>query len=106
MAVAWERRFFNTRELDEITLRRQTCGPVLPAALPGMRRRVRVNAVSYSLVPVPPGTTRDKKCASAPPCRCRTCPAGAACTRTWSISWGPLDRQRYRVNRFTADPLR
>ena len=63
MAVAWERRFFNTRELDEITLRHQTCGH---AFQPQLRCRacgdeVRVNAVSYQPGPGATGDERDKK---------------------------------------------
>ncbi len=60
MALAWERQFFSTPELDEVTLLHRTCGHVLQ---PEMRCRscngeVRVQDVSYK---PGPGATRDER---------------------------------------------
>jgi DNA-binding HxlR family transcriptional regulator len=60
MAVAWERQFFNTRELDEITLHHRSCGHPFQ---PQLRCRacgdqVRVWDVSYR---PGPGATRDER---------------------------------------------
>ncbi len=60
MAIAWERRFFNTPELDEVELIHHTCGQ---AFRPEMRCRscgddVRVGDVIYQ---PGPGATRDER---------------------------------------------
>ncbi|MCB1846545.1 MAG: helix-turn-helix transcriptional regulator [Halieaceae bacterium] len=60
MAIAWERRFFNTRELDEVGLHHRNCGH---AFQPQLRCRacgdeVRVWDVSYK---PGPGATRDQR---------------------------------------------
>ncbi len=60
MALAWERQFFSTPELDQVTLLHRTCGQILQ---PEMRCRacngeVRVQDVSYK---PGPGATRDER---------------------------------------------
>lgn len=60
MALAWERQFFSTPELDGVTLRHRTCGQVLQ---PEMRCRacndeIRVEDVSYK---PGPGAARDER---------------------------------------------
>lgn len=60
MALAWERRFFSTPELDDVTLWHRKCGQVFK---PEMRCRscngeIRMNDVSYK---PGPGATRDER---------------------------------------------
>lgn len=60
MAVAWERRFFNTRELDEVTLLHRKCGQPFQPQLRCRACGGEVHAAEVSYRPGP-GATRDER---------------------------------------------
>jgi DNA-binding HxlR family transcriptional regulator len=60
MAVAWERRYFQTPELDEVELRHMNCGHVFSPQLQCRRCHSEIRAADVSYKPGP-GATRDER---------------------------------------------